>query len=446
MNHRTFVCVVALAGSSVSSVLAQSSCTVWQTAIGNPGIADGYVGAFGFYQGKVFSGGSFSGVAGAFNTDYVAQYNPQSGVWSAVGGGINQGSTNAFGTSFANFDFGTGEELVYGGFFFNAANVNGTRSLARWNGTRWANLGTGFGDLSIIEAVWDLLATDAVGGQSRLYAVGQYPAIGGQTCGGIAYYQNGEWHPMNTSITGPNNPGVFEVEAFNGELYVGGRFAMLDGQDTNLAAKWTGSSWVKLGTGITSGSVQAQVTAMCVFDDGTGPALYLGGQVLRVGSTTNYSVVKWNGATLTPVGQTMGGTIWDLIVFDDGAGPKLYAGGTAATVARFARLEGNTWVPAFGSANSSVFALSTHLGRAYVGGNFTAVGSGAQATAGMAVLERCNADCPADFDNDGFVTGVDYDTFVAAFEAGLASADFDGDGFITGVDFDSYVAAYEAGC
>ena len=52
----------------------------------------------------------------------------------------------------------------------------------------------------------------------------------------------------------------------------------------------------------------------------------------------------------------------------------------------------------------------------------------------------------SDFDGDGFVTGLDFDLYVQAFEAGAASADFDGDGFVTGLDFDQYVLAYEAGC
>lgn len=54
--------------------------------------------------------------------------------------------------------------------------------------------------------------------------------------------------------------------------------------------------------------------------------------------------------------------------------------------------------------------------------------------------------CPSDFDGDGFVTGEDFDVFVAAFEAGTPNADFDGDGFVTGEDFDAFVAAFEAGC
>jgi len=54
--------------------------------------------------------------------------------------------------------------------------------------------------------------------------------------------------------------------------------------------------------------------------------------------------------------------------------------------------------------------------------------------------------CLADFDGDGFVTGVDFDLFVGAFEQGDMAADFDLDGFVTGADFDLFVQAFEAGC
>lgn len=73
-------------------------------------------------------------------------------------------------------------------------------------------------------------------------------------------------------------------------------------------------------------------------------------------------------------------------------------------------------------------------------------GTGGAAIADMGAYEFQPETCAADFDADGFVTGLDYDLFVAAFEAGELTADFDGDGFITGVDFDLYVAAFEAGC
>lgn len=54
--------------------------------------------------------------------------------------------------------------------------------------------------------------------------------------------------------------------------------------------------------------------------------------------------------------------------------------------------------------------------------------------------------CPADFDCDGFVSGDDFDAYVAQFELGNIAADFDHDGFVTGDDFDAYVIAFEGGC
>lgn len=54
--------------------------------------------------------------------------------------------------------------------------------------------------------------------------------------------------------------------------------------------------------------------------------------------------------------------------------------------------------------------------------------------------------CPSDFDGSGFVDIVDFNDFVAAFEAGTDDADFDNSGFVDIVDFNEFVEAFEAGC
>ncbi len=51
----------------------------------------------------------------------------------------------------------------------------------------------------------------------------------------------------------------------------------------------------------------------------------------------------------------------------------------------------------------------------------------------------------ADFDNNGFINGDDFDTFVALFADGDAAADWDGNCFVNGDDFDGFVAAFEGG-
>lgn len=51
----------------------------------------------------------------------------------------------------------------------------------------------------------------------------------------------------------------------------------------------------------------------------------------------------------------------------------------------------------------------------------------------------------ADFNNDGFADGFDYDDFVTAYEDGVASADSNFDGFVDGFDYDDFIAAFESG-
>jgi hypothetical protein len=54
--------------------------------------------------------------------------------------------------------------------------------------------------------------------------------------------------------------------------------------------------------------------------------------------------------------------------------------------------------------------------------------------------------CPADFDQDGGVTGADVEAFFAAFEGGDPAADMDEDGGVTGADVEAFFVAFEGGC
>ncbi len=54
--------------------------------------------------------------------------------------------------------------------------------------------------------------------------------------------------------------------------------------------------------------------------------------------------------------------------------------------------------------------------------------------------------CPADFDDNTFVNGEDFDAFVAAFIAGDPTADFDVNGFVNGEDADAFFDRFVAGC
>src|SRR5262245_5072619 len=73
--------------------------------------------------------------------------------------------------------------------------------------------------------------------------------------------------------------------------------------------------------------VNARINAMAVFDDGSGPALYCGGDFTQAGGLAVSGIACWDGAW-SYVGSGANDPfeeVNDLAVHDDGSGPKLYA-------------------------------------------------------------------------------------------------------------------------
>ena len=129
-------------------------------------------------------------------------------------------------------------------------------------------------------------------------------------------------------------------------LYAGGCFTTAGGVAANHIAKWDGSSWAALGSGVND-----TVWALTVFDDGGGPALYAGGSFTSAGGVAASRIAKWDGSSWAALGSGIGGAspyVGALTVFDDGGGPALYAGGnfqSAGGVAakRIAKWDGSSW-------------------------------------------------------------------------------------------------------
>ena len=111
-------------------------------------------------------------------------------------------------------------------------------------------------------------------------------------------------------------------------LYAGGGFTTAGGVAANRIAKWDGASWSALG----QRDATASSCALAVFDDGSGPALYAGGDFTTAGGVAANHIAKWDGASWSALGSGMNGsTSYALAVFDDGSGPALYAGGAFTT-------------------------------------------------------------------------------------------------------------------
>ncbi len=178
----------------------------------------------------------------------------------------------------------------------------------------------------------------------KTYACGSFRTAGGQPANTVARWNGIEWQPV------PEAPiGIAKCFAiFNNTLYMGGSFGSGDLAVPSIF-RWSGSAWLPM----TDGPRGASVNAMTVWNDGSGPALFAVGNFSRVGaSATIRAVVKFNGTSWSQLGQGLpqfGGlphTANAVIAYDDGLGPALYVGGQfgpsgSSTIARWDRLSWN---------------------------------------------------------------------------------------------------------
>ncbi|MFO0838937.1 MAG: hypothetical protein U1D55_10465 [Phycisphaerae bacterium] len=101
---------------------------------------------------------------------------------------------------------------------------------------------------------------------------------------------------------------------------------------------------------------------------GAGVGNYTSGQCTNEWVTTGHFV------------PGLSGSAGRLAVFDDGSGPALFVGGSFefagdVAVKNIAKWDGTTWSPVGGGLNGGVSAMRVHNGELYVGGAFTLAGS-----------------------------------------------------------------------
>lgn len=289
----------------------------------------------------LYAAGGFTNVSGT-PANSVARWNGTA--WSAVGGGLV-----GFVTDLCVFDDGTGPALY-------AAGASGGFSVSRWTGTNWAPVSGG--------------TTPAVPASAlAVFDDGSGPALYATTYNGsaplkIVRWNGTTWNPVGTGTIAGVGWTLEVIDDGSGPaLYAGGSFAAIGGVPAQNLARWNGMAWSAVG----GSSPVLEVRAIAWFDDGTGPALYVGG----IGNPPMNGVARWDGTTWNSLGSGLGPipvnfppffvepTARALAVFDDGGGPALFVGGifpTAGGVAApgLARWDGSAWTA---NGGTMTFAL-----------------------------------------------------------------------------------------
>jgi hypothetical protein len=269
---------------------------------------DGEVRALAISGDNLYAGGAFT-TAGGVSANCIARGNGSSWSWSALGSGMNT-AVNALAASGSN---------VYAGGTFTTAGGSAASRIAKWDGSSWSTLGLGMNNA---------VSALAVSG-SNVFAGGQFTTV--TNTGGVAVSANriAKWDGNSWSTLGLGMNNVVSALAVSGSnVFAGGQFTTVTNTggvavSANRIAKWDGNSWSALGAGI-----NGEVRALAVL----GGDVYAGGQFTTatnsggVAVTVNY-IAKWNGSSWSALGSGMNYWVHALAV----SGSDMYAGGVFKT-------------------------------------------------------------------------------------------------------------------
>ncbi|MCX5769133.1 MAG: hypothetical protein NTZ09_02490, partial [Candidatus Hydrogenedentes bacterium] len=239
--------------------------------------------------GNIYIGGNFT-LAGDIMAENVARWNTSKSTWSGLGTGIG-GIDHSRVLALAVDSSGN----VYAGGYFTTAGGLEANCIARWDGTAWSALGTGMeGGSDYPGTCVYALAVDSSG---NLYAGGDFTTAGGVAANYIAKWDGAAWSPLGTGMGGSSFTRVLAIAVDGlGAVYAGGMFTTAGGVTVNCAAKWDGTAWSALGTGI--GGTDSHVDALAV--DGSG--VYAGGAFTTAGGVSAKNIAKWDGMAWSALG------------------------------------------------------------------------------------------------------------------------------------------------
>ena len=225
------------------------------------------------------------------------------------------------------------DTLIVGGYFTYVNNTAISHTAAFVNG-EWIPYGNFEATVKRFRIIND-----------ELYAVGGFWEADGHVCKGVAKRVGSEWVNVGVPpLTAGGGYNMEEIIQFNGDLIVGGTFAVGNAQDL---IRYDGTDWTALGPGLQGGI--SVCYDMVVYHN----ELIVAGAFTISSGNAGKAVMRWDGSAFHPLGlgvQVINGSYANnywchaLAVHEDKlfvGGGFLYAGGVPAPV--IASWDGENW-------------------------------------------------------------------------------------------------------
>lgn len=304
-------------------------------------------------DGAVIAAGFFT-LANGVIAPFVARRDGTA--WQSLGGGTD--------LPVRALDVLPNGDVVIAGDFSRTGAV-ATAGVARWNGTQWSSM------------PWLLPFVDVIthGPSGEMYAAHSAPQSGRYS---VARSTGGAWTEI---VDHPYCNGQVAAVAVlpNGDVVAGGAFSAVGFRAANCVARWNGTSWSAMGSGM-----NLDVHALRVLGNGD---LVAGGAFTMAGGTPAPYVARWNGTSWSAFGAGPGGVVTALAELPDG---DLLAGGEFTGGHALMRWDGAAWSPFSAPSPGPVWALAVAPN-----GRVLAAQSPVVAAPGLGYLRELVPLCPA---------------------------------------------------
>jgi hypothetical protein len=386
------------AGGVTAHYVARWNGSSW-ASVGPTGVFNPVLSLAVLSNGDLVAGGaleSLNPITG--RGDYIIRWNGSS--WSNLGLGVQD--------TVYSLALGPDGQLLAGGNFIVAGGGDAF-GIASWDGSNWFPLGTGVEGPGPFPANSGYVFAIAAGPGGEVFAGGTFSMASGLDVNRIARWDGVSWSPLDTGVTDPTAAAVLALLVLpNGDLIAGGEFTTAGSVQANNIARWDGTSWSALGAGLTNASGAASIYALALMPNGD---LIAGGTFTSAGGVSANGIARWDGSSWSALGTGMtGGVVYTMVkalaVLPNG---DLVAGGSFSSAGGIPASGIARWTTACGAYCDADF---NHDGDSGTDADIEAFFA--------CIAGNCCATCgSADFNGDGDVaTDADIESFFRVLAGG----------------------------